>query len=70
MEYKGFNYNGKTYVIHNNKIYRLPYKVGVKHFGLLECKKWGDGYILGDVRKSGRQIKGMLKILKVDFHFV
>ena len=69
-KYKGFVYSGKTYVLYRNELYRLPYQSGFKFFGLLKCKPWKDGYILGDARKSGGQIKGMLGNIYSDFEFV
>ena len=59
MNYKGFEYMGKTYVWHKKELYRLPYLSNMRSFGLLKCKKWNEGYILGSVRKSKNQLKAM-----------
>jgi hypothetical protein len=64
----GFNYNGKRYVRHEGKLYRLPYEKDLRFYGLHECKRWKDGFILGRSRKSKKQLEGMYREVE-PFHF-
>ena len=70
MTYKGFEYLGKKYVWHENEIYRLPYTSNLRSYGILKCKKWNNGYILGDKRKSGSQLQSMTTDVESDFVFI
>jgi hypothetical protein len=59
---KAFNYMGKVYVWHDNKLYRLPYCVNNKWYNLLQCKRWRvTGFYLGASKKSKLQVKAMLR---------
>jgi hypothetical protein len=70
MKYKGFSYSGKTYVWREGELYRLPYTAHLRSFGLLKCKRWNDGYILGEDRKSGSQLQAMTTEIESDFEFI
>jgi hypothetical protein len=69
MIYKGFQYLGKVYVWHKKELYRLPYNVDFRYYGLLKCKPWQDGYNLGNKRKSMKQLQSMTVTIKSDFRF-
>jgi hypothetical protein len=69
MKYKGFKHSGKTYVWREGELYRLPYTAHFRSFGLLKCKRWNDGYILGADRKSGSQLIAMTTEIESDFEF-
>lgn len=70
MTYKGFEYLGKKYVWHKNELYRLPYTSNLRSYGILKCKKWKDGCILGDKRKSLSQLQAMTTEIESDFVFI
>lgn len=70
MTKQGFQYQNKVYIWHKKELYRLPFQVGFKHFGLLKCTKWNDGYILGSQRKSSKQLQGMTTEINCDFKFI
>lgn len=70
MTYKGFNYLGKTYVWNKGDLYRLPYNVGYKYFGLLKCAKWlNKGLYIGSERKSFKQLQSMTTDIESSFIF-
>lgn len=62
---------GKTYVWHKKELYRLPYRIGLKYFGQIKCKKWScRGYYLGPHRKSWSQLESMTVDIEEDVSFV
>jgi hypothetical protein len=70
MSYKGFYYLGKTYIFKGADLFRLPFMSHLRFYGVYKCKKWKDGFILGDKRKSKGQIEAMLTDIETDFKFV
>lgn len=70
MIYKGFQYLKKIYIWHENDLYRLPFTSNLRNYGLLKCKKWKDGYILGESRKSLAQLQSMTTDIESDFVFI
>jgi hypothetical protein len=70
MSYKGFHYLGKTYIFKGADLFRLPFESRLRFYGVHKCKKWKDGFILGDKRKSKAQILAMLTDIETDFNFV
>jgi hypothetical protein len=70
MIYKGFNYLGKTYIFKESDLFRLPFESHLRFYGIHKCKRWKDGFILGDKRKSKAQILAMLTDIETDFNFV
>ena len=70
MTYKGFEYLGKKYIWHKKELYRLPFTASFRSYGLLKCKKWKDGYILGESRKSLSQLQAMTTDIESDFVFI
>lgn len=57
---KGFYYSGKRYLYVNNKLYRLPFELNLKHYRQIKCATWKCGFILGDRKKSKKQIEKMV----------
>ena len=70
MTYKGFRYLGKTYIFKEADLFRLPFESNLRFYGIHKCKKWKDGFILGDKRKSKSQILSMLTDIETDFKFI
>jgi hypothetical protein len=70
MIYKGFMYLGKTYIFNGADLFRLPFESHLRFYGIHKCKRWKDGFILGDKRKSKAQILAMLTDIETDFNFV
>lgn len=70
MTYKGFQYLGKTYIFKEGDLFRLPFESHLRFFGIHKCKKWKDGFILGDKRKSKAQILAMLSDIESNFKFI
>lgn len=67
---QGFQYQNKIYIWHKKELYRLPFQVNCNFFGLLKCKSWNDGYIIGSQRKSMSQLQGMTTEIISDFEFI
>ena len=70
MTYKGFQHLGKTYILKEADLFRLPFESHLRFYGLKKCKRWKDGFILGDKRKSRGQILAMLRDIESDFEFL
>lgn len=70
MTHKGFHYLGKTYILKEADLFRLPFESHLKFYGIKKCKPWKDGFILGDKRKSKAQILAMLTDIETDFKFI
>ena len=69
MTYKGFKYNNKTYIWKSKQLFRLPYFHEKRGYGLHKCKSWKNGFILGNQRKSLKQLQGITIDIEVDFQF-
>jgi len=51
---------GKKYSWVKKELYRMPFQVGLRFYGVKKCAKWSDkGYFLGSHRKSFDQLKTM-----------
>jgi hypothetical protein len=70
MIHKGFKQQNKTYIWNKGNLYRLPFFENKRGYGLLKCKPWRDGFIVGNQRKSLAQLKGMTTDVEVDFQFI
>jgi len=71
MIYKGFHYLGKIYIFKETDLFRLPFESHLRFYGINKCKRWKDGFILGNgIRKSKGQILSMLSDIKTDFKFI
>jgi len=66
MEFNtGFEYNGVMYGWYDEKLYRLPQKLGKRFYPTFECGKYGNGYYVGRDRKSMAQLKDMTVAIDV-----
>lgn len=71
MTYKGFHYLGKTYIFKEADLFRLPFESHLRYYGVKKCKRWKDGFILGNgIRKSKSQILSMLTDIESNFKFI
>jgi hypothetical protein len=70
MIHKGFKQQNKIYIWKEGNLYRLPFFENKRAYGLLKCKPWRDGFIVGNQRKSKAQLKGMTTDVEVDFQFI
>ncbi len=64
-----FKFDGKLYAFHKGQLYRLPQKIGSRHFRLLKCKPWKDGFYLGSKRLSKGQIDTTLSLIAYGVYY-
>lgn len=63
----GFSFKDILFGWKNKKLYRLPQMIGERFYPLKKCGEWEDGFIVGRMRKSNKQLKDMTIFINFEY---
>jgi hypothetical protein len=66
----GFIHDNKVYGWKDKQLFRLPQQIGLRFYGLKECKPWKDGFVLGSSRKSLSQLQSMTILIDKEIQVI